>query len=699
MLPDSLKRTIEDAHRAQFQSFVDASAGHQDAPYAYTLEHASSKRRKTSLDPAAADSLQTEPNQQAVSTNGEFVNYMRELSNSDHNLDGIYAQPDVPSPDKVWNFQGTMQEQWQYHEPGMFAEPLSTIPNATATQEQVYQNAQAPGYLASETNAHVQYQPAKSSFPFSDYLKSSSKVSQDESGNTSHTDHHPEEHERYEQHPAYLGDPLDITTQDESPTLVPTSEATLNQGMPQIDLAPREVEVSPIREMTNIMPLDDSIMPSEPESRGDTIHVESVQIRKSPRQRRTSQASSISISRTSKAGHHKSSSIGEFQENPHTFALPAEQYVPRPSRSRSKKLSVETPIDYSVRPEKAVLQGRRTRTSRATENGSAATTPEKMQKMYDMGFTPTTTGRALKMNNGDLVSSVEWLTNSATGDLDELAAPTSSKSKKEKGRRGRVLGPVTEERIEIVSTNTAEEVDSASINEAGSNPLGTDIDELAGGPTSKSPKVSVVIPYKSKGQASPSKSENGLQMSADDDNTETPKRKTKRRKTAANQSATSDDIIPPAVVKTPATEKKKRGRPKKEAKAKPAEEKATEEESDVILPTSSQEKRAAALQQVQPNTQIAREELEASGRELNQSIAQQAAASEELDSPKTETLPELKNSEGLSEETSEQPTPVPRTLSKTAENTPSPHTKSKINYRVGLSKRARIAPLLRVVKK
>ena len=45
-----------------------------------------------------------------------------------------------------------------------------------------------------------------------------------------------------------------------------------------------------------------------------------------------------------------------------------EHYKPRPSRSRSLKLTGEDPIDYSMRPEKAAKRTRRTRTAGDVRN-------------------------------------------------------------------------------------------------------------------------------------------------------------------------------------------------------------------------------------------------------------------------------------------------------------------------------------------
>jgi hypothetical protein len=83
--------------------------------------------------------------------------------------------------ERPWDFQGTMRNDWEHHEPmGLFAQTVSsTIPNATATQQQLLAEVLAPEFLHTELELDPdapKYEPAKSSVPWSEYLKSSSKV-------------------------------------------------------------------------------------------------------------------------------------------------------------------------------------------------------------------------------------------------------------------------------------------------------------------------------------------------------------------------------------------------------------------------------------------------------------------------------------------------------------------------------------------
>ena len=87
----------------------------------------------------------------------------------------------------------------------------------------------------------------------------------------------------------------------------------------------------------------------------------------------------------------KSDCTPAFEHDFSAIGIPEEQYKPRPSRSRSLKLSGEVPIDYSKRPEAAVKKARRTRTSGDAGTASTATTPEKVRQICDMGFTTSAT--------------------------------------------------------------------------------------------------------------------------------------------------------------------------------------------------------------------------------------------------------------------------------------------------------------------
>lgn len=64
------------------------------------------------------------------------------------------------------------------HEPmALFPEQSSTIENTTQTQQRLLEEVMAPAFLGLESDTEPQetyYQPAKSSVPWSDFLKTQS---------------------------------------------------------------------------------------------------------------------------------------------------------------------------------------------------------------------------------------------------------------------------------------------------------------------------------------------------------------------------------------------------------------------------------------------------------------------------------------------------------------------------------------------
>ncbi|CAI6256741.1 unnamed protein product [Periconia digitata] len=631
---ESLKRKIEDAHRTQFRSLTDATASHQDAPHSNTLD----KRRKTSLDPSPVSSLLLESAKQYVSPSNQILGNTCNLSEIERRVAPTIALPAVLSPEKLWNLDGTIHEEWQYHEPGMFVEPSSTVPNATATQQRILQENLAPAFPGLDPTVDGQYQPPpKSSVPWSEFMRSSSsREPQDESGNTSQNDQRSTQHRKYPE---------------------------TNPPM------------SPIQELRNSEQPEDIIMSSKQEQK-------EIAIRQSPRQQRTSQAEPTSSTKSRPlSGSTKDPPEESAFDNSASIELSTEQYVPRPSRSRSSKLSLDAPIDYSVRPEK---MARRTRTSGATESGSGATTPEKVRQITEMGFTPKTTQRALKRHHGDMASSVEWLIASGEADEDELAPPRSSRSKKAK--RNEAEQARFEVERQEASAVTQEETNADSKIRGKPLSAGIDPDDSPASRT-KTPRVQVVIPPK------PRELEAELESTVNPTNhndVETPKQN--RRKIATEPQEASN-----GVVATPAKEKKKRGRPRKDAKRNPVEEKQIDE------PASDSGPKSKALQQAEPNVQNVSGELETSEKQSSPVLTKQTTATVERAAPSEKASPRVIDNGEPPKDSSEQPSDkavaVPRKPLGVVESAQSPQTNGKRTYRVGLSKRARIAPLLRVVKK
>lgn len=130
-----------------------------------------SKRRKTSLDGAVALLSARDASPVTYGT--------RHIGEATENINVHLSA----TPGGAFDFQGTMRENWEQHEPmALFPHSASsTIPNATATQQKLLAEVLAPDFLGVDFEPErdeTPYQPAKSSVPWSEYLKSSVRGSQ-----------------------------------------------------------------------------------------------------------------------------------------------------------------------------------------------------------------------------------------------------------------------------------------------------------------------------------------------------------------------------------------------------------------------------------------------------------------------------------------------------------------------------------------
>jgi hypothetical protein len=366
------------------------------------------------------------------------------------------------------------------------------------------------------------------------------------------------------------------------------------------------------------------------------------------------------------------------------IGLPKEQYKPRPSRSRSLKVEEDQPIDYSVRPEKPKKISRRRQTT-AVVDANKITTPEKIRKICDMGFTPSTTSGALERNNGDVIQTIDWLVTNNVGH-DELAPPSPPK-----------IRPVTNKSNEnpAMDSDTIQDI-MRSLNEyrrddaqAATQDIAhatvansTTIQQEPAEDVTKPPvadmrsptKVQVVIPKKSPivvSKQPPS-------------SVTTSTKKAKRRKTTLDQPESELAVIDTALPEVLPARKKARGRPKKVAPAVSP----TEPVREPIGSTAEEERHDEVLQTTEPGS-VSEEAEQGSKAELKE--IKNTKSSHVMDATTaSHSNPLAKPTPAAALETPER---------KIKPTTASPLNTGKVPYRVGLSKRARIAPLLRIVKK
>jgi hypothetical protein len=561
--------------------------------------------------------------------------------------------------DRFLDLPGTIPQDYAQHEPmALFPEPSSTIPNATLTQQRVLEGIRAPDLLGSDLEVDMPpYQrPPEPSVPWSDMMKFSPTCTAEQT---------------------HLSDQRVEPGLEQMPSPRPSDQFPVSISQRSLPGSSERSKDSPLRcEM-----LHDSVdprnimLPPRPVYLSQDLELE-LPATGSPRLLRPTQETQSS----SKHHTNEINPVPNSEDDLLAIGIPMEQYKPRPSRSRSLKVSHEEPVDYSVRPEKAakMTKRRKTTSAAAATRSSAAlnslSTPQKVRQICDMGFTPTSTGHALKQNNGDVTRTVDWLITNGMGE-DELAQYNTPRKK-----------PVSRAIVENQSNalENPSEMQTPTINKieaSGDMKAPTDttlepivlehasVDSHTRKEQDKSPKVQVVIPSKSP-KAKLSK------QAADPLNTTS--KQVKRRKTTLDlpEPVPIDDIH---FVAEAAPGKKKRGRPKKtDTAAMPSE----------------------IVQQLPPEAPSTRQDADSD--EVLQTVEAHTAHATAPILPEiqtTGTVP-IKAMPSTSKPDVGPPVVVSRTPEQTSKpSSHSPASKGKVLYRVGLSKRARIAPLLRTLKK
>ncbi|KAF2706559.1 hypothetical protein K504DRAFT_492975 [Pleomassaria siparia CBS 279.74] len=626
---DSLKRNIAEAHANFCQSPSIPSLPTQPpqdkvANSSSSSEHRD-KRRKTDTHISPA-----KPSHKSLEIYARSKSVFSSPS-LDPGQATYTAQAVEDVAERPWGLEGTLRENYDTHEMMvMFPETSSTVPNATLTQQRLLDEVMNPAFLGLDANGDAPlYEPAKSSVPWSEFLHSQPTQPNPEPPNTCNV--------------------AEQTLQD----------VGLHNGVD-----PKEI-------------MESLPMPSQ-DNRSDPAYA-------------------------SKMGHTlppapalpppkpKSSFVLESGDDFALIGIPKENYKPRPTRSRSTKSDLEHPVDYSVIPEKASKRGtRRSRTYAGGENAVEQSTPQKMKQICEMGFTPETTRKALEDNQGNVSQAVNWLINNGpAAEEDELAPPRtlksrskSKKSKKDADALGQKVDPSIEgasspqSRKRRVSFTVPEDADTGK--DAGrADDSTTDaktIERSPQAPSSKSPKVSVVIPS-SKGPQKRTKSqEHRLKANTSDtiDLPMTPSQKPKSRQTILDEPEPAIEEQA-TTMPTPTKETKRgRGRPRKDAPVSISNIPESEEE------TSGER----VLQEMQSNAIPTGEP----------SVSERQAKTTEppvMETTRASTPPPSKVTAATSSRTPERST----------RPAPGSQNKGQAPYRVGLSKRARIAPLLRMVKK
>jgi hypothetical protein len=652
-----LKRAIEKAHRNHLQS----QPSQEEPQSSVSLPEHPNKKRKTAADPSPIKT----PDDASAKKKGP-ITYGRAPKSIFSRSPSFNASPGdqsginlAPPQEAPWLLEGTMRDNYAHNEPAMFPEPSSTIPNATMTQQHVLDVVNAPMLMGQEieSDGPRYIPPPEASIPWSDLMKFTPAEATDQ---TESSDRDPPSN-----------DPP-------SATPVRTTEGGYEYSASQRSRRGSSIRLkgSPLRNEVS------RTEASEIDRKATSVETE---IRDPPSTLlpKTSHSENGEVKKTSSRSISQLVPITGSDDDLVAIGLPKEQYKPRPSRSRSLKVDEEQPIDYSVRPEKAKKVSKRRQTSGAV-NASSITTPEKVRQICDMGFTPSTTSGALKQNNGDVIQTIEWLVTNNVGH-DELAPPSPPRLKPVMNKSNEISA-MDSETIQDIMRNLneyqREDTEAAAqdvvhVAVAKDAVLPGTTDNITEAPTadSRSPtKVQVVIPKKSPVAVS----------KQPPSSVTTSNKKAKRRKTTLDQPESEPTEISHATPEVVPAKKKARGRPKKVAPVAPP----TEPDPGPLARTTEVEHHEEVAQTIEPAS-VAGEAQQNSGTEP-----------EEVNDANSPNITDAKSAD-LSNPSAK---PSPAAVSETPERklkttTASPLNTGKVPYRVGLSRRARIAPLLRIVKK
>ncbi|KAI4610543.1 uncharacterized protein J4E87_010797 [Alternaria ethzedia] len=656
--PESLKRAIEKAHRNHLQS----QPSQEEPQSSVSLPEHPNKKRKTTADPSPLKPFNDVSAKKGPVTYGKAPKSIFGSSPSFNAPPVGRADATLESTQEVpWLPEGTMRDNYALHEPAMFPEPSSTVPNATMTQQHILDVVNAPLTIGQEIDSEQPryIPPPEPSIPWSDLMKFT---------------------------------PADATEQTESSDRDPPSNdppsatpVRTSQGGYEYSASQRSrrgsggpLKGSPLRNELSRNGAGDADRKATPveASSADIWDIPSTAPQKTPR------GEHKVVKTTPRRSKSAQVPVASSDDDLANIGLPKEQYKPRPSRSRSLKVEEEQPIDYSVRPEKAKNVSKRRQTT-ATADTSNPTTPEKVRQICDMGFTPSTTSGALKKNNGDVIQAIDWLVTNNVGH-DELAPPSPPKTKPVMNKSDETPAMDSEAIQDIMRSldqyqrddtqAVAQNVVHVAVANDAILPEPIDLTET---PTSdlRSPtKVQVVIPKKSP-----------LAVSKQPPSSTTASNKKAKRKKPTSNPAESEPAETDSTVPEIAPAKKKaRGRPKKVAPVASPKEPDPEPLEQAVEVEHQQE----VVQTTEPGSNP--EEIEQDSK-LTRNDTDDGKSPDATDTTTaSHSKPPAKPSPAAASETPER---------KIKPTTASPANTGKVPYRVGLSKRARIAPLLRIVKK
>lgn len=675
------------------------------------------KRAKTtttySTKKPSASSIEREKFLSAFGDDAIAPNTSPSIRFSDHS--GVRGSSGLPA--------GSLQAEFANHEPAMFKESGSTIPDNESSHERMVEQALRSKSLKATTSPGMKLvesdeMPKSSSFPWS--------ASEQTEVTRSHV------------------------ARDEQPA-VPEAYAEGSTTVPQ----PGAQEVA-----TNSMPINEDIVPgpatavmvapsmhNEPHQCSPTVHINPVQMEITP----LVEPDAAPAGKLQKPSRGRKRKVQEESSEPLNsddiaVGLPKERYQPRPSRRRATE-AVEEPIDYSKVPEK-VAKSKRSKTAGSMSSAGAPT------QLTDKDSLSITESMAKSIESADAVKPATTTdSRSTTSDsLSQVQAqeykpspvvkvPATSDAKPSQSIEATpqtVIGPAsqddksTKQNDDFAFAKPALKIKLASKSKRSSTTIFEDHVDFTG--KSRSPSLSQQQALRKtalkdvKNEATPAKRKrSGKAVFPDDEEDDdeqdvTVKAKRTRKVVLQDDDDDEDELASDPNARNKARDeppdeppkKRGRGRPPKtpskpgvDESAKPAKQ-ADRGEPDELATTTPEE--PTKKRRGRPPKSAASAPI------VDESKDQDDAKDEEVE-PQDDKAPAKKSIEEPAEETAPSktsasiPTPSPE-KQPSAETKVAPEKKTKASpaahspikssspapYRVGLSKKHRIPSLLRVMR-
>ncbi|KAF2417123.1 hypothetical protein EJ08DRAFT_684164 [Tothia fuscella] len=676
--------------------------------------HLSNKRRKTS-SVAASPIVQKKPlRRKTLKTYGSSSNRRHDGSNSESiDFETLKASDQIAvtsatkqkmfgaetgRTEKIWDLPPSIQNDFALHNPvSMFPEVdgSSTIPDNTFTQKRLIEEALSADQIA-QPYSHIQTQASEASaqsLPWSEIMGTQAIKSQSVLKSSGKPEMPPPS--PFTTTPKSRSEPVGAVfeptnTPDEQPppaldepTYTPSGSALAenkttsarsvkisrtktdgNNRTQQKSVAEFADELSLVqpsvikisRRKTSHFP-DRQPTPVEPAARISEILVQSPP------------STSANESRKAK----KRVTEDELEADDSIAGLPRENYKPRPSRSRSTQVLHEESIDYSKRPEQKVKGGgkRRKTMNDLSSSHVAMSASEKVEAIGGMGFSPTLARHALERSSGDMDQAIEKLLSNAAP--DPIDPDTAS----------RFIGvEISPSKSRLAPDGVPPEQSTTEKSRDGSDVVAAE---------QKSGKDSTAIGDHRVLTSGAVNGSHGTDLLEDAIDVNQKPLAPKRRKSAKKPSIIEeqeDSVQPAEEPKEPKQEpaeetKKGRGRPRKAVNTPVA---FTDGDDDAVQPVeiSHVEKTNNTTPQNSPRKEVA----------PNNTRAKLPKADTD-NGDDTDTFASTTKAHDHNPPAS---TPEQKVGKKTAVEH-SPINKGKVPYRVGLNRRARIAPLLKIIKK